>query len=160
MHRISPAIAFALALLPFPAIGQETGVLAEFWADSGSLPPEYAWATDVTILTDGHLTLRYCVGYETEGPACKTRKAMVDDAHRAAILAAVAQSELVERPARISDELIVGGGSAGGKVFVEGVEVALPAFPVDADTPRVALVIDVIREAIPERFRNRYFDRD
>ena len=68
------------ALTATAAIGQDAPVLAEYRTDSGSLPPEYAWETSVTILEDRQLTLKHCKGYETDGPACKTRKATVSAA--------------------------------------------------------------------------------
>lgn len=150
----------ALTLAPLAARADEAGLLAEYWADSGSLPPEYAWQTNVSISTDGALTLVYCTGYETAGPACKTRKAKVDEAHRAAILAAVTAGDFFGKPVRQAENHPVGGGAAGGKVYVEGQPVVLPAFPTEADAPRVAKVLEAIVAAIPERFRNRYFERN
>jgi hypothetical protein len=153
------ALTVALALAPLATHAEESALLAEYWADSGSLPPEYAWETKVSITADGKLTLIYCVGYETEGPGCKTRKAKVDEADRAAILAAVMAGDLVDKPARQTEDIPVGGGATGGRIYVDGQPVSLPAFPVDHDAARVGAVLNAIEAAIPDRFRDRYFDR-
>lgn len=154
------ALAATLTFFPLAARAQDANLLAEYWTDSGSLPPEYAWETNVTISPDGKLTLRYCTGYETEGPACKTRKAKVDEAHRAAILAAVTAGDLVAKPARQTEDIPVGGGATGGKVYVDGQPVALPSFPTEQDAARVAAVVTAIEAAIPDRFRSRFFTRN
>jgi hypothetical protein len=70
----------ALPDCPAPAgrVGAEDApMLAQYWTDSGSVSPEYAWETTVTILEDGSLSLKYCTGYASEGPDCKTRSAKV-----------------------------------------------------------------------------------
>lgn len=158
---LTAALAFApLAATPFAAFAQDPAPFVEFWDDSGSLPPEYAWSTEVSITTDGKLTLRYCINYESDGPGCKTRKAKVEKARMDAILAAVAAGDLRTKPARATEDIPVGGGATGGKVFVDGQAVPLPSFPIDADAARVGAVLDAIRAAIPERFRNRFFDRN
>lgn len=143
------ALSVAMALAPLAAHADAAGLLAEYWTDSGSLPPEYAWETKVRITADGALTLRYCTGYETEGPACKTRKGRVDEAHRAAILAVVAEGGLLAKPARQTEDIPVGGGATGGKVYVEGQPIALPAFPVEQDAARVGAVVKAHRGGHP-----------
>lgn len=106
-------------LLLFFALPQtvraEDAPLAEYWANSGSLPPEYAWDVTITISAAGNLVLKHCTGYETEGPACKTRKATVSAADLAAIIAAAKAAELAEKPARQTEDIPVGGGSDGGR---------------------------------------------
>lgn len=137
-----------LLSLPLPASAQG---LATYWANSGSLPPEHAWNVNVTIAADGTLVLKHCTGYETEGPACKTRKAKVDAAQLDAIRAAVAEADLVATPARQAEDVPPGGGSAGGSVILDGETVVLPAWPVAQDAERVAAVLNAITAAIPAR---------
>lgn len=146
-----------LLLTASPALAQD--ILAEYWTNSGSLPPEYAWETTVTILTDGQLTLKHCTGYETEGPACKTRRARVDDAALAAIRSAAVDSGLAAKPARESDVVMVGGSLTGGAVYLDGTKLALLSQPAEADTPRVTKVLEAIAAAIPPRF-DRFLDPD
>lgn len=150
----------ALGCAPCAVLAEDPTPFVEYWTDSGSLPPEYAWATEVSITADGKLTLRYCVGYATDGAGCKTRKAKVEPAQIEAVLAAVTAADLVAKPARDTEDIPVGGSATGGKVFVDGQEVPLSSFPVAADAARVGSVLDTIRAAIPQRFQNRYFDRD
>ena len=99
-----------LLALTLPAQADELApVLADYWTNSGSLPPEYAWETSVLIREDGQLELKHCTGYEVEGPACKLRKAKVSEATLEAIRAAATESGLVEKPARETDTPMVGG---------------------------------------------------
>lgn len=147
--------ALILCLLPLPALAQEAPILATYYADSGSLPPEYAWETNVTIYEDGRLTLRRCTGYETEGPACKDRKAKVTPAALDAIREAALASGLAETPATQTDDPQVGGGVTGGAVYLDGVKLPLPSEPIAADAARVAAVLRAVRVAIPPRF-NRF----
>lgn len=153
-------LAFPIALLPLAAAAEDTAMLAQYWTDSGSVSPEYAWETTVTILEDGSLSLKYCTGYATEGPDCKTRSAKVSEEQIAAIRAAAADSGLKEKPAKeLSDDMIpVGGGATGGRVMVDGQEVDLLSFPTEEDAPRVAAVLQVIHDAIPDRLRRRFMD--
>ena len=141
-----------LLLTATAAIAQDAPVLAEYWTDSGSLPPEYAWETSVTILEDGRLTLKHCKGYETEGPACKTRRAKVSDDALSAILAAAQDSDLAEHPAQQAEYPMVGGGATSGVVYLDGGKIALPSQPADADAARVGKVLSAIAAAIPPRF--------
>lgn len=144
--------AVTLSTLPMIALAEDTPVLAEYWTDSGSLPPEYAWETSVTILQDGKLTLKHCRGYETEGPACKTRRAKVTPDTLEAIRDAARASGLVEKPARQSEDIMVGGGSVGGIVYLDGQKIALLSQPADEDAERVGTVLMATGAAIPARF--------
>ena len=153
-------LALLVALAALPAHAEDAApVLAEYWTDSGSLPPEFAWETDVTILEDGTLTLKHCKGYETEGPACKTRRAKVSSNALAAIRTAAKDSGLAEKPARETDLPIVGGGLTGGLVHVDGQQVKLLSQPAEVDVARVGLVLTAIAAAIPARF-DRFLDAD
>lgn len=147
--------ALVLCLLPLPALAQEPPVLATYYADSGSLPPEYAWETNVTIYEDGRLTLRRCTGYETEGPACKDRKAKVEPAALQAIREAALASGLAETPAKPTEYPQVGGEVTGGAVYLNGVKLPLLSQPTEADAARVATVLRAVAAAIPPRF-NRF----
>ena len=148
-------LAIALVLIPFAALAEDAPVLAEYYTDSGSLPPEYAWETEVTIHTDGRLVLQRCTGYETEGPACKSRRAKVDPAALEAIRAAALASGLADTPAKPSDYPMVGGSVTGGVVHLDGAKVLLISDPQEADAPRVAGVLNAVRAAIPARL-NRF----
>ena len=151
------ALLLALAL---PAQSDELApVLADYWTDSGSLPPEYAWETSVLIREDGRLELKHCKGYETEGPACKLRTAKVPEAALQAIRAAATESGLVEKHARETDTPMVGGGLTSGRVNLAGGTVYLPSQPAEADAARVAKVLQEIAAAIPPRF-DRFVDPD
>lgn len=153
--------ALALGLLiPTASFAEETPVLAEYWANSGSLPPEYAWSTEVTIRADGKLLLKHCKGYETEGPACTTRKARVEPAKLDAIVTTARASGLLESPALEAKDPPIGGGTVTGRVTLDGTAVNLPAVPIKADEERVADVLIAISQAIPPRLVNRYFDGD
>lgn len=149
----------ALALIAFasPALAEDAPVLAEYWANNSSLPPEYAWETGVTILADGRLTLKHCTGYETEGPACKTRRARVPETALKVILTAAEASGLGDQPARRSDVVMVGGSASGGLVWLDGTRIDLPSDVHQDDVDRVAGVIRAIQAAIPARF-DRFLD--
>ncbi len=146
------AAVLGVCLLPLPALAQEAPILAVYYADSGSLPPEYAWETTVTIFEDGRLTLRRCTGYAAEGPACKDRKAKVSPEALAAIRDAALASGLAETPAKSAEYPQVGGGARGGAVYVGGAKIPLPSDADAADTPRVAGVLGAVTAAIPPRF--------
>lgn len=141
-----------LTLLAAPALAEEAPVLAEYWTNNGSLPPEYAWETEVTILADGTLTLKRCTGYETEGPACKTRRAKVTPEALEAIRAAAIASGLHEKPAGQPDEVVVGGSQTGGLVYLDGTRILLPSDTLPGDRERVGSVLRAISAAIPRRF--------
>lgn len=145
-----------LFLAPLSARAGE--VLATYWTNSGSLPPEYAWDVTVTIEATGKVTLRRCTGYETSGPACKTRTGKANAAQLEAIRLAVADSGLLEKPAREAEDFPIGGGSSGGEVLIDGQSVELPPFPADPDVKRVAAVLSAVYAAIPERLRARYIE--
>jgi hypothetical protein len=150
-------LATMMLVSPSVAPAGEGEVLAEYWASSGSLPPEYVWSVRVSIRVDGRVILMQCKGYETDGPACKKLKGKTAVDRLDAIRAAVAASGLVETPAREADEIPVGGGSSGGSVNVDGAKVDLPAFPAESDAPRVGAVLAAITAAIPERL-TRHLD--
>lgn len=141
---------FALTLaLAFPAEAEAPPVLAVWHANSGSLPPEFAWSTQVTILADGGLTLTHCRGYETEPPGCETREGQATEAALAKILQAVSESGVVTTPPRKLDDPPVGGGATWAFVTVDGQTVELMDFPIEKDRARVRLVLDAIAAAIP-----------
>jgi hypothetical protein len=144
--------ALVLCLLPLPVLAQEAAVLATYSTNSGSLPPEYAWETTVTIHEDGRLTLRRCTGYETEGPACKDRKTKVTPEALEAIRMAAMASGLAETPAKASDYPMVGGSVVFATVTLDGVTVTLPSDLAESDVPRVAKVLRAVEAAIPPRF--------
>ena len=151
------ALLLALAL---PVQSDELApVLADYWTDSGSLPPEYAWETSILIREDGQLELKHCRGYETDGPACKLRSARVPEAALDAIRAAATESGLIEKPARETDTPMVGGGLTWGRVNLVGGTVELPSQPAEADVERVGKVLNAIAAAIPRRFE-RFLDPD
>jgi hypothetical protein len=152
-------IALLLALA-VPAQADELAlVLADFWTDSGSLPPEYAWETSVLIRVDGQLELKHCRGYETEGPACKLRRAKVSEAALEAIRTAASESGLIKNPSRETDMPTVGGGSTWGRVNLAEGTIELPSQPAEADMERVGKVLAAIAAAIPPRF-DRFLDAD
>ena len=155
---IRPSLVALLVFLAAPAQADELApVLADYWTNNGSLPPEYAWETSVLIREDGQLELKHCKGYETEGPACKLRRATVSEAALEAIRNAATESGLIEAPARETDVPVVGGALTGGRVHLASGTVELPSQPADADAQRVADVLAVIAAAIPPRF-DRFLD--
>ena len=150
-------LALLLALSLSVQADELPAVLADYWTNSGSLPPEYAWETSVLIREDGQLELKHCKGYETEGPACKLRKAKVSEAALDAIRDAATESGLIEKPAREAEFPMVGGGLTWGRVNLAGGTVELPSQPAEADVARVGKVLQAIAAAIPPRF-NRFTD--
>ena len=148
----SITFALTLTLAPFAALADDAPVLAEYFTNSGTLPPKYAWSTVVTLREDGSLTLKHCRGYDTEGPACQLLEARVPADEVQAIRDAALASGLAADPAEPSDNVPVGGGTVSGAVYLDGQRLALPAFPVEADQDRVAEMLRQIEVAIPERF--------
>jgi hypothetical protein len=147
-------------VLVLPAQADELGpVLADYWTNSGSLPPQYAWESGILIREDGLLELKHCKGYKTEGPACKLREARISEAALDAIRAAATESGLVERPARETNTPMVGGGLTWGRVNLAEGTVDLPSQPAEADAARVNKVLQAIAAAIPPRF-DRFTDPD
>jgi hypothetical protein len=138
-------------LMAIPAAAQDAMPLATYWENSGTLPPEFAWDLSVTILADGSLSLTYCRGYQTEGPACAVGRAHLTNGDVEAILTAARASGLAGRPAEsLSDsEVPVGGGSRGGSVTLDGTAIGLPAFPREPDATRVAALLDAIAATVP-----------
>ncbi len=145
-----------MAATPLAAQAEIAPLFAEYSANSGSLPPEYAWDVEVVIRLDGDLTLTRCTGYETTGPACKIHTATVTPAAIDVIRAAVKSTRLDRKAARKSDAIMVGGGSHNGAVYLNGKTIVLPAFPATADAPRVTTVMDAILAAIPADLQDRY----
>ncbi len=146
--------------IPAAALAEKTPVLAEYRAHSGSLPPQYAWSTDVTIWADGQLSLKHCKGHETEGPACTKTKARVKPAKLATITATARASGLAGKPASEASEHPIGGGTVFGRVTLDGKEIDLPPFPAKPDQDRVAKVLAAIAQAIPHRLMRHAFDGD
>lgn len=145
-------LAVSLACLSSVASAQDSSVLASYGTNNGSLPPEYAWDNEVTIHADGKLIIRHCTGYETEGPACKTRKGKVTEDAMAAIRDAALASDLAANPASPTDYPLVGGDAVWGSVHVDGQDYVLLSDPSEADASRVQAVLDAIAAAIPGRF--------
>ncbi|MDP3197574.1 hypothetical protein [Tabrizicola sp.] len=151
MTRLLPLAALLLSIVPAQAQeAQEAQALAEYWTNNGSLPPEYAWETTITIGDDGRLILKHCKGYQTDG--CKTRRAKVTPEALVAIRSAAIASGLADKPARDTEMPIVGSGLTGGVVYLDGVKIILLEQPADPDVPRVGKVLDAIAAAIPARF--------
>jgi hypothetical protein len=143
-----PLAALAVALAT-PVWAEEAALLASYNTNNCCLPPEYAVSVDVTILTDGSLTLTRCTEYATEGPGCVTRRAKVGPEVLEAIRAAALASGLAEDPADEDPDPPMGGGSTSGTVVLEGVEILLLGFPKYPDTERVKPVLQAIRAAVP-----------
>lgn len=152
-------LALLLALTLSAQAEELAPVLADYWTNSGSLPPEYAWETSILIREDGQLELKHCKGYETEGPACKLRRAKVSEEALQAIRTAATESGLVEKPARETDTPTVGGGLTWGRVNLAEGTVELPSEPAEADVERVGKVLAAIAAAIPPRL-DRFTDPD
>jgi hypothetical protein len=156
---LRPFVLAALCLAaPLGAVAGEAAPFAEYWARSGSVAPQYAWSVDVSVTADGRLTLKHCKGYETEGPACRTRSAKVDQAHLDAILAATREAGLDKTPAGTLTDIPVGGGTDGGAVWLDGQKIELPPFPAEGDAARVRSVLAAITAAIPQRLKSRFLD--
>lgn len=145
------ALAALLLTLATPTLAEDSPVLAEYRTDSGSLPPEYAWEASVILHEDGAIELKRCTGYETEGPACKARRAKAAPEALEAIRAAAIASGLRDEPAQMPDAIMVGGGSIYGAVWLDGARIELPSQVRDADSARVGAVLTAIRAAIPRR---------
>ena len=105
---------------------------------------------DNAISEGGDTEIRYCTGYETEGPGCKTATARLDAAALAAIRQAALASGLATSPAQEVPQPMVGGSTRGGTVWLDKQKITLSAQPVAADVPRVQSVLDAIISALPE----------
>lgn len=143
------ALLTALLLWPGAAMA-EPEILATLTANSGSLPPPYAWNVEVTVSSEGRVTVTRCTGYETEGPACKTGEGAAVPGSLEAIRQSAEASGLADRPATAIDPPMVGGGWTSGTVRLGDRSIALIAQPIPADEDRVATVLAVIGAAIPE----------
>ncbi|WP_309663948.1 hypothetical protein [Tabrizicola sp.] len=147
-----------LLSIPLPALANDAAVFVTFWANSGSLPPEYAWDVNVIITVDGQLSLKHCRGYETEGPACTTSTAKVDAAALGAIREAAITAQVFGNPAQETSDIPVGGGARGGSVAQGGEVAVLSAWPVEADAERVGAVLDAIYSAIPTELSTKFIE--
>lgn len=141
----------ATALVVLPEIPTQ---LVEYAASSGSLPPEYAWNTQVVIWTDGKLKLTHCKGYQTDGPSCTISHAQIAAADIDRIIAALSASHLANRAAKAQDSPPVGGGSQRATFWMDDKPIVLPAFPIESDQRRVRDVLDSIIAAIPKDLRD------
>jgi hypothetical protein len=148
MTRIFP-LAVLLLTLSTSARAEDL-VIAQLWANSGSLPPPYAWNVEVTVTAEGWVTVTRCTGYKTEGPACRNGEGAAIPGVVDAILRAAEASDLANRPATALDPPMVGGGWTSGTVMLGDRTIDLIAQPIAADEPRVATVLEVIGAAIPE----------
>lgn len=146
---IRHALLSAFLLMPVTAMA-ESDILATLTANSGSLPPPYAWNVEVTVRTDGRVTVTRCTGYETEGAACKTGEGAAVAGSVEAIRQAAEASDLADRPATAIDPPMVGGAWTSGTVRLGESSIALIAQPIPADEDRVSTVLAVIGAAIPE----------
>jgi hypothetical protein len=138
-----------LSLLPLAALAEEDPILAKYWTNSGSLPPQYAWHISVTIYADGMVEQTYCQGYETTGDACKLATGQVDPAALQAITEAAGASGLLTAPAKVAENVMVGGGQTWGVVYLGSDAVDLPSQVAKADEARVATVLRAIAAAVP-----------
>lgn len=146
-------LAAALALAPLAAQAQESPVFVTYGYSTGSLPPEYTYSNDVTILEDGKITVTHCKGYDTEGPGCRTRKGKVTEEAMQAIRDAAIASDLAAKPAKEPEYPTVGSDGSWGSVFVDGQEYVLLWETHADDANRTGEVKRAIDAAIPKRFR-------
>lgn len=146
-------LAWAALLAVAPLAAQAQALVAEYWANSGSLPPEFAWDVSVTFRDDGSVTLRHCKGYATEGPGCTLRSGKVSVDVLNTIRDAADAAGLAKNPPQRApdDQIPIGGGAAGGAVWWQGERIVLPDYPALTDAGRVAAVLAVIRDAVPDR---------
>lgn len=151
-------LVWAAVLAVAPSGAQAQALVAEYWANSGSLPPEYAWDLNVTFRDDGSVAVRRCTGYATEGPGCKLGKGKVSIEVLNTIRDAADAAGLAKKPPRRApdDEVPIGGGAAGGAVWWQGEKIELPAFPAEADQQRVSAVVTAIRSAVPAKLWKRF----
>jgi hypothetical protein len=148
MTRILPLAAVALSLAA-PALAEGPPIYATYHVDNGSLPPEHAWATNVTILGDGTVTLEHCTGYATEGPDCQTRRGHAFRAGMQVIFYAAVESGLAASPAAVNPDPPIGGVGVSGSVTLDGITITLPRNPAPEDAGRVARVLQAISMSIP-----------
>lgn len=154
--RLVWAVVVALA----PQVAGAQALVAEYWANSGSLPPEYAWDVNVTFRDDGSVAVRRCKGYATEGPGCKLGKGKVSVEVLNTIRDAADVAGLAKNPPQRApdDEIPIGGGASGGAVWWQNEKIELPAYPAAKDAERVRAVLAVIHDAIPGKLRKRFVD--
>jgi hypothetical protein len=154
------AAAVAAAAAVAPQVARAQALVAEYWSDSGSVEPAYAWNLHVTFRDDGSVAVRRCKGYETEGPGCRLGKGKVSIEVLNSIRDAADAAGLARNPPGKApfDEIPIGGGSDGGAVWWQGEKIMLWDFPAQADAARVATVVAAIRAAIPQRLARRFID--
>ncbi len=144
--------ALALALgLSGPAAAQGPEYVATYSTSNGTVPPPFHWRLDAAISADGMVTVRHCTGYDDTG--CGIATAPAPEGAVAAIMAAVRQAGLVERPAAQDSHPPVGGSATSGSVLVDGRLVLLPAFPAPEDRQRVGAVLNLLGAVIPSEAR-------
>ncbi len=125
--------------------------IAQWGEDSGSLPPEYAWTYTVTFGVDHTVTARYCKGYKSTPPGCATAAALLTEEQFAALqaeLTPLAANMAAHKP-RETDDIPIGGGVSFATLYQDGVKLDLPDFPREADAPRVAAAIALLKNATP-----------
>lgn len=149
MLRRAALFAIGLAFTPAALLAQGSEFTATYRLTSGSLPPEYAWSVTAVITQDGAVTVTDCKGYDTEGANCAISNGQTTPEAIAAIRKAVADSQLIEKPASLTDTPSVGGRTFSGSVTLDGAEVKLPDQPHADDAERVKSVMGAIAAAIP-----------
>ena len=140
-----------LALLAGPALAQDGDAFAAWGENSGSLPPEYAWDYSVSFFPDRHGEVEYCKGYADEAPGCAISRFRLSKKAFAAFQAALEpiEADLAAKPAEPALDFPVGGGSFGGILRMNGRVVKLLQFPTEADAPRIAAALTVLRDNTP-----------
>jgi hypothetical protein len=151
------ALLLAMILAAGPALADSPTLLATFGQNSGSLPPPYAWRLAVQIFADRSVVVQYCKGYADSEPGCATVRDRANDDAMADLLAVlnVNLPDLVAHPPQATDDPPVGGGSVYGSVISGETVVKLPAFAVEADKDRVALVLAAVEAVIPQAAVNQ-----
>ncbi len=144
-------LTLALALLAGPALAQDGAAFALWGENSGSLPPEYAWDYSVSFFADRRGEVEYCKGYADASPGCAVTRFRLSKKAFAAMQAALEplEADLAAKPAEAAIDFPVGGGSTGGVLRMNGREVKLLQFPAEADAPRVAAILDLLRANTP-----------
>lgn len=146
-------LSILLASVGFAALAEDPVVVASWGANSGSLPPEYAWDYRVEFLGDGTVQATYCKGYATEAPGCATVTRKLPQAAQKAMGDAIepyAEDLLDNPPKSVSDdEIPIGGGSVAGRVLLDGTYVVLEPFAIAADAPRVQAMLQILQDSTP-----------
>jgi hypothetical protein len=140
-----PALALLVLVSPFAAGAQGSGVFVELWAGSGGIPTDQSWSVNLVIRLDGRLTLKNCLGDGPDGPTCMTAQAGTTAERLDAIRSAVADADLVSLPTREA----IGAPVGGVTIYLDDVRLTFPAYPSEADAPRVRPVLSAIMAAVP-----------